>query len=553
MNAIRNYLDNMFRNLPNTEEVRRAKSELLQMMEDKYEELIAEGKTENEAVGIVISEFGNLDELAESLGISEAVTENPDEAKPMLSLDRVKEYLGMMNRYSILVPLGIALCIFSVAFNIIADIIPFLNFEVLGISAMFLAIGGAVGLFIYSGIMKKDYQEIFDKQCSLSIEGAEYVRGERKSYKSSYGLMSSIGICLCILSIVNPIVIGSIPYLDGDIGAVMFFLFIALGVFLITSANMKMNGYDRVLELNESGKMSEEFVPKSDRKVNKAPIIICAIAAVAIAIIVGGISVTKAIIYSFKGFTDFDFTTGGVVDMMETTYDISGDEKAASELKSMKFDLKACSIDINVKEGSGLIGVEYSGKEKLKPDVTFNNGKLVLTQKGNYTNYSFGIHSTDFPKIVITLGNDVKLDSLEMKINAGDVHFDGVAAEYFYGDFDAGNIIIDDCTITKADIDADAGNIEIDDSFFNILKIDTDAGNIEIKGTDLHDVDINTDFGNVEMEDIGDLDKYDMDINVDAGILQVGKSSGIGRNYEKKGNGEGSITINVDAGNIEIK
>ena len=77
MNAIRNYLDNMFRNLPNTEEVRRAKSELLQMMEDKYEELIAEGKTENEAVGIVISEFGNLDELADSLGISEAVLKIP--------------------------------------------------------------------------------------------------------------------------------------------------------------------------------------------------------------------------------------------------------------------------------------------------------------------------------------------------------------------------------------------------------------------------------------------------------------------------------------------
>ena len=37
MNTIRNYLDNMFRNLPNTEAVRKAKAELLQMMEDKYD------------------------------------------------------------------------------------------------------------------------------------------------------------------------------------------------------------------------------------------------------------------------------------------------------------------------------------------------------------------------------------------------------------------------------------------------------------------------------------------------------------------------------------
>ena len=59
MDAIKNYLDNMFANLPGTPSVLRAKSELGQMMEDKYTELIAEGKSENEAVGSVISEFGN--------------------------------------------------------------------------------------------------------------------------------------------------------------------------------------------------------------------------------------------------------------------------------------------------------------------------------------------------------------------------------------------------------------------------------------------------------------------------------------------------------------
>ena len=63
MQAIRNYLETMFMNLPNTPEVLRAKEELWQMMEDKYTELKNEGKSENEAVGTVISEFGNLDDL----------------------------------------------------------------------------------------------------------------------------------------------------------------------------------------------------------------------------------------------------------------------------------------------------------------------------------------------------------------------------------------------------------------------------------------------------------------------------------------------------------
>ena len=63
METIKNYLETMFSQLPNTSEVIKAKNELGQIMEDKYQELLNEGKTENEAVGIVISEFGNLDEL----------------------------------------------------------------------------------------------------------------------------------------------------------------------------------------------------------------------------------------------------------------------------------------------------------------------------------------------------------------------------------------------------------------------------------------------------------------------------------------------------------
>ena len=73
METIRNYLETMFARLPVTLEVQKAKNELWQIMEDKYSELLQEGKTENEAVGIVISEFGNLDELAKELGISNFV------------------------------------------------------------------------------------------------------------------------------------------------------------------------------------------------------------------------------------------------------------------------------------------------------------------------------------------------------------------------------------------------------------------------------------------------------------------------------------------------
>ena len=543
MNAIRNYLDNMFRNLPNTEAVRRAKSELLQMMEDKYEELISEGKTENEAVGIVISEFGNLDELADSLGISEAVTENPVEDKPMLSMDRVKEYLSMNNTRAILTPLGIALCILSVVSPILAGILP-VDLDIIGAGGMFGIIAIAVGLFIFSGIKSKEFAEVKNKECSLSIEGAEYVRNERRGFKNSYGLMSSFGIGLCILSFLNPILLDKIPFINSNVGAAMMFVFVALGVFLITSANTRMNGYDRLLALNESGKMSEEFVPKSDRKVNKAPIIICSIIAIAVVVISAGV---RFVIPFVTGV----FIKDDIIDTVATTYELTDGDTVdmQGEVNSIKLDLKACEVAFEVKDGSGLMGIEYSGDKRLKPEVTFENGKLVATQKNKQ---SFSFYSINSPRLTITLGTDVYLDNLEMNINAGDINMKNVKGDYLFGDFNAGNIVIKNCTFNKADLDADAGNIQIDDSSFKILKIDTNAGNVQIHDTDLETVEVNSDFGNVEIKGLDDVDAYDIDCDVDAGSIQVGRSSS-GRHYSSKGTGAGSIKVEVDAGNIEIK
>lgn len=543
MNAIRNYLDNMFRNLPNTEAVRRAKSELLQMMEDKYEELISEGKTENEAVGIVISEFGNLDELADSLGISEAVTENPVEDKPMLSMDRVKEYLSMNNTRAILTPLGIALCILSVVSPILADILP-VDLDIIGAGGMFGIIAIAVGLFIFSGIKSKEYAEVKNKECSLSIEGAEYVRNERRGFKNSYGLMSSFGIGLCILSFLNPILLDKIPFINSNVGAAMMFVFVALGVFLITSANTRMNGYDRLLALNESGKMSEEFVPKSDRKVNKAPIIICSIIAIAVVVISAGV---RFVIPFVTGV----FIKDDIIDTVATTYELTDGDTVdmQGEVNSIKLDLKACEVAFEVKDGSGLMGIEYSGDKRLKPEVTFENGKLVATQKNKQ---SFSFYSINSPRLTITLGTDVYLDNLEMNINAGDINMKNVKGDYLFGDFNAGNIVIKNCIFNKADLDADAGNIQIDDSSFKILKIETNAGNVQIHDTDLETVEVNSDFGNVEIKGLDDLDAYDIECDVDAGSIQVGRSSS-GRHYSSKGAGPGSIKVEVDAGNIEIK
>ncbi len=324
----------------------------------------------------------------------------------------------------------------------------------------------------------------------------------------------------------------------------MMFGFIGLGVFLITYAHTKMKGYDRLLELNVG--MGEEFVPESDRKVNKLPIVICAL-------IVGGVMITSmGTRFVLPFFSGTFFNDNG--ETVATTYSInegeSGMDNTKGDINSININLNACKIIIEPAEGDGLVDVEYTGDKRLKPDVTFENGKL--TAKNNASgglNIGFNINK---PVLTIKLGKETKIDNLEIKVNAGDISLTGVNADYFFGDFDAGNISIRDSVFRKADIDVDAGNISVDGAGMKTLKIDANAGNIDIRKTGLEDVTIDVDFGSVNISDLGSVDAYGYDCKVDAGIINIG-GDGAGRKYKANGAGAGFIKINVDAGNIDIR
>ncbi|GAA2836944.1 hypothetical protein FB468_1161 [Leucobacter komagatae] len=77
MNIIISYLDTMFAAYPPSPKLVEARAELQAMMEDAYAAAKSAGLSENEAVGKVITEFGNLDELAPVLGISREISPEP--------------------------------------------------------------------------------------------------------------------------------------------------------------------------------------------------------------------------------------------------------------------------------------------------------------------------------------------------------------------------------------------------------------------------------------------------------------------------------------------
>lgn len=254
METIKNYLESMFANMPNTEEVLRAKRELLQMMEDKYHELIREGQSENAAIGTVISEFGNLEEISEDLGISQEVKafENIDRRK--LSMDEVKDYLKSQASYGMYIAWGVFFCITSLCYVMIFT--DKYN-GLLGVVCMFISVAVGVFCFVFSSAVNKKWDYIKDESCCVDLSSVNWVKEQKEQYRISAAMKKTIGIILCVLSVIPVMIIDEMQIkvrnIDMDnLGGASLFFVVAIGVFLIIYSSIRMGSYDNVLVLNDN-------------------------------------------------------------------------------------------------------------------------------------------------------------------------------------------------------------------------------------------------------------------------------------------------------------
>lgn len=263
METIRNYLEAMFANLPNTPEVLHAKNELWQMMEDKYNELIAEGKSDNEAVGTVIAEFGNLDEISEELGIQNVVMDKKDVTRRSVSMEEIKKYLHERINYAYKLALGVFLCIISPVGAILCDCIN-ISYA-FGIIFLMGSIAAAIVLFVYSSIIMHRWDFLKQELCTIDFATTNYVHEQKEKYVPTYALLLTVGIVLCVVSFVPAAVIDELNisfygFDMDDFSGITLFIFVAIGVFMIVLCNSINNTYDGILKLNSASTISGNYV-----------------------------------------------------------------------------------------------------------------------------------------------------------------------------------------------------------------------------------------------------------------------------------------------------
>lgn len=256
METILSYLDNMFLSLPKTSEVERAKAELAAMMEDKYNELLSEGKRENEAVGIVISEFGNLEELAEELGLKEIheVEIGTKSTKRYLGREEAEEYLSTSGKSYKWIAFGVLLCIWSP--------IPLLLVGIgegstdvaavcLGLVPLLGLVAVAVAIFIYQGMKLEKFEFMKKEPLQINESFRRELKEQKESGNSKFAVSIITGVLLCIFGVVQLLVFGVLGSNDefvlGMSTALLLFL-VGIAVVCFITAGMRRECLDILLE-----------------------------------------------------------------------------------------------------------------------------------------------------------------------------------------------------------------------------------------------------------------------------------------------------------------
>lgn len=142
---IREYINNLFQDAPQTKKAVELKEEIIQNLNDKYNDLISEGKSEEAAYNISAASVGDINELIGSL-------KDSAEQSPQV-MEQLRE---SKKRSAIIMSIAIGLYILCVAPLIALDAV---GLDTLGVIIMFVMIAVATGLIIYNNMTKPKMPE----------------------------------------------------------------------------------------------------------------------------------------------------------------------------------------------------------------------------------------------------------------------------------------------------------------------------------------------------------------------------------------------------------
>ena len=506
MDTIREYIESMFKKLPQTEKVLKAKLELLSMMEDKYEELKNEGKSENEAVGTVIREFGNLEELATELGIDEEINEKKSSSKKqVISLETLKEYLKDAEKRSVLSALYPAMALLGVS-SLFSKIKEWnLNFVLF---IVFIALCCALEKYLSYGFSK--WEKIDNSECSLGNSGKAFVNSQKnKDFKKTVRFQT-VGNGLCVLCIIPLFLLKNTDYAQFRLSAL--FLVLSCGIFCKKYADHLNGFYTKLCGLESDGiwykepeftEKPSESETKSSKKASLALDIIrtTAILAFIIFLVFGSVYGTKKIRSYIKDFPS-------IINIEDNSETFILNEDFEEDFSKIRISGKV--MDVTVKEGENAkLFLKYRNS---KPEVKIEDGTLEIIQDSKMHNFFKNNSKSSVVELTVP---DCKLYNLNVETNVSDINVYGLK---FY----------------ELKLCSNVGDLNVSDSRFITLNGKTNVGDL-----------------NIEMSD--SISDYSVSASTNTGDISIAGRE-YSKNYESTGtNNKKKIRLESNVGDICIK
>ena len=198
--------------------------------------------------------------LKDSIEKSEPVEDDyPDSPLRAVSMEEASSFLRMREHNAPRVALGVMLCILSPVLLILLGgageygVLPLTGSQAVGIglAALFVLVGCAVALFITCGLRSSKY-EYLEKEPIETLYGVDgMVRERMERYRPTFSLRLTIGIVLCVVSVI-PLFI-SLILNGGDsflsvLGVCAILVIVAAGVMLIVQSSIIWDGFKLLLE-----------------------------------------------------------------------------------------------------------------------------------------------------------------------------------------------------------------------------------------------------------------------------------------------------------------
>lgn len=168
---LEDYIDKLFSQVADTVYTRELKEEMLINLNDRYEDLLTQGKSREEAFIIVTSSIGDIRELVSGLDESAVIITTKD-------IEKKRKESALIRSIAVM------LYIVSPAILIALSIV---GLEIMGVVLMLIIIGGATGILVYDNLSKP---EVLREDRGASIKRAYLSKEEKQKDKLREGISS---------------------------------------------------------------------------------------------------------------------------------------------------------------------------------------------------------------------------------------------------------------------------------------------------------------------------------------------------------------------------